>query len=110
MPEEYKRRAERNMAAATPSILETKNSKEKFNSKKAIKSHSLAEMVRVDDSIKNDLKLKAEVKVHVNKGGVHKNFDPQKAATHGQMITESLVRISYVVMFFLFTLDYGNIQ
>lgn len=70
VPEEYKRKAERNMAAV-PASKSEKNKPEKSQLKNVSKNLSLANgKVKVDESIKGDLKLKAEVKVNVKKGGV----------------------------------------
>ena len=84
VPEEYKRKA------PGPAIKKEEKepgvkSDEKPDTKPVVKGKSgLGQSkIKLDDSIKNDLKLKAEVKVNVKKGSCHK-----KEAV-AQMIAES---------------------
>jgi histone-lysine N-methyltransferase ASH1L len=65
VPDVYKRKTDRSAAAATPPKQETL--KEKLSTKKV---SSLAGVVKVDETIKNDIKLKSVVKVHVVKEGL----------------------------------------
>ena len=65
IPEEYKRKAERNSSTNQPVCIKKE---EKCDTKKILKNQTLLNSrVKLDDSLKNDVKLKAEVKVNMNK-------------------------------------------
>ncbi|KAH9513216.1 Histone-Lysine N-Methyltransferase ash1l, partial [Bulinus truncatus] len=74
VPEEYKRKTER--VVGVPCVkIESANQEDKKDAKKILKTkaNSLSSgKVKIDESIKNDMKLKAEVKVNVKKGNLHR--------------------------------------
>ncbi|XP_055888108.1 uncharacterized protein LOC106075037 isoform X1 [Biomphalaria glabrata] len=79
VPEEYKRKTERSVGTSSGKSENVKE-EDKLETKKACKTkmscfHS--GKVKVDESLKNDLKLKAEVKVNVKKGSLHRKVNPE---------------------------------
>lgn len=96
VPEEYKRKTERNLAA-TPALKIGVKQEEIFDVKKVSKSHTVSHgKVKIDESIKNDLKLKAQVKVNVKKGALHKTdvFQSKEDIAALLKLKEAKVRIS----------------